>query len=317
MRIILAGNLSNSIEDEFRRAFPDDDIRWVADEDIYHSEKFGAECIIVRTFRTTEAVFLNNPELRAVIRWGAGYDSVDLGAANRCGVMVANAPGINSYAVSELAVAMMLSLKRDLFRYNTRVKEGVWNQKEYAASSETLNMKTVGIIGCGNIGKRVAMQVRCFGASVQYYDLYRLSEKDEKDFCMEYTELDTLLRTSDIISLHIPLTEKTHHMIGREELSIMKKSSIIINTARGGLIDDLALAEAIDNGSIAGAGLDCLENENVIDNPLCRLERVILSPHIGGTSKDLSSAMIPYMVEQIRLLKEKGEVRNIVNSFER
>ena len=283
MNIVLAGNLSDDIARYFRKEFPEDQVEWMDTEEKYH-EYSGADCIVVRTFKTPERVFRNNPNLKAVLRWGAGYDSVDIRAAASRGVIVANAPGINAYAVSELAVAMMMALKRNLFRYWESVRQGQWDGKLFAAATETLNWKTVGIIGAGNIGRRVAKQVRSFGANVCYWDVYRLSEADERELGLTFLELEELLKQSDVISLHVPLTGETCHLIGQKELDMMKPGSVLINTARGGLVDDEALYEALRQGKLSGAGLDCLENENVKENKLCTLDNVIITPHIGGTA---------------------------------
>ncbi len=313
MNIVLSGNLSDDIANYFQKQFPEDRVEWMDTEEKYH-EYSGADCIVVRTFKTPEKVFQNNPNLKAVLRWGAGYDSVDIRAAASRGVIVANAPGINAYAVSELAVAMMMALKRNIFRYWESVRQGQWDGKLFAAATETLNWKTVGIIGAGNIGRRVARQVRSFGSDVCYWDAYRLSEADEKELGLTFLGLEELLKQSDIISLHVPLTGETRHLIGEKELDMMKPGSVLINTARGGLVDDEALYEALCKGKLSGAGLDCLENENVKENKLCTLDNVIITPHIGGTSKDLSAGMAAYMAGQIRMLKAEGTVKNIVSA---
>lgn len=312
MKVILAGPYPAGTVERFRELLPEHDILPVMDQDEYENMTEG-ECIVVRILKTPASVIEKKKDLKVVIRWGAGYDSVDIEAAGRQGVMVANMPGVNAYAVSELAVTLMLSAGRKILDHNRLTHDGIWNNRLYSEQTSTLNRKTVGVIGGGNIGRRVAMQVQDFGAEVIYYDALRLEDAMEQKMNMKYLPLEELIKTADVITLHVPLSESTRHMIGRKELESMKDGVIIVNTARGGLIDDKALMEALAAGKVAAAGLDCVENEELTENPLARMSNVILTPHIGGTSNDLADEMIPRIVEQIRLLGERGEVENIVN----
>lgn len=312
MKVILAGPYPDGTTEQFRKLLPDHEILPVTVQDEYEAMTEG-ECIVVRVLKTPASVMEKKKNLKAVIRWGAGYDSVDIKAAGRQGVMVANMPGVNAYAVSELAVTLMLAAGRKILDHNRLTHDGIWNNRMYSEQTSTLNRKTVGIIGSGNIGRRVAMQVQDFGAEVIYYDAFRLDETVEQDLHMKYVPLEELIGTADVITLHVPLSDSTRHMIGRNELESMRNGVILVNTARGGLIDDEALMEALASGKVAAAGLDCVENENLTENPLARMSNVILTPHIGGTSNDLADEMIPRIAEQIRLLGERGEVENIVN----
>ena len=169
------------------------------------------------------------------------------------------------------------------------------------------------VIGGGNIGRKVATEVQSFGANVIYYDAFRLSEEREKEFHMEYKPLEELVKEADVITLHVPLLDSTKHMIGEKQFEEMKDHVIIVNTARGGLIDDEALAKALVNGKVAAAGLDCVENENLQENSLARMSNVILTPHMGGSSNDLAAEMIPKIAEQIKNLEMTGTIGNVVN----
>ena len=177
----------------------------------------------------------------------------------------------------------------------------------------SLNHKAVGVIGGGNIGRKVATEVQSFGANVIYYDAFRLSEEREKEFHMEYKPLEELVKEADVITLHVPLLDSTKHMIGEKQFEEMKDHVIIVNTARGGLIDDEALAKALVNGKVAAAGLDCVENENLQENSLARMSNVILTPQMGGSSNDLAAEMIPKIAEQIKNLEMTGTIGNVVN----
>lgn len=273
-----------------------------------------AEIMILRIFKAPREVIEKNPNLRMILRWGAGFDSVDIEAAGEKGIFVTNTPGANAAAVSELAVMLMLAVGRKLLCHTESLAEGIWSKNTFLNSSVCLNHKVVGIIGAGNIGRQVARKVQAFGATVQYYDPYRLSCEMETEFSMQYVSLETLLETSDIITLHVPLTEATTHMIGEEELAKMKQNAIIINTARGGLIDDKALLQAIENGHLAGAGLDGVEEEPLpAGHKLLINPNVIVTPHIGGGTVDIGDEIIPMLVADIKRFTNGEEPKFVVN----
>ena len=221
MKIILAGPYPEGTKEKFKKLLPDCQIQEAKTQEEYDGLTEG-EVIVVRVLKTPESTLKNKPSLKAVIRWGAGYDSVDIQAAGKQGVMVATTPGANSYAVSELAVAFMLCLGRKLVENVEKTREDVWDNKIFSAQMTSLNHKTVGIIGGGNIGRNVARQVQAFGARTLYYDTARLSQEMEAAYSLEYTDLDALLEQSDVVTLHVPLLPATRHMIGREELGKMK-----------------------------------------------------------------------------------------------
>lgn len=312
MKIVLAGPYPTETQATFAALLPGCEFISVSTQRDYDALREG-EVIVVRVLKTTEETLKNKADLKAVIRWGAGFDSVDIAAAGRRGVMVSTTPGGNSYAVSELAVALMLAVGRKIVNQNARTHGGIWDNKLFSEQMTTLNHKTVGIIGGGNIGRGVSKQVQVFGASAIYYDVAPMEKEMEKKYNMRYQPLNDLIHNSDVITLHVPLTEENRHMIGAEEIKQMKDHVIIVNTARGGLIDDLALAEALRSGKVSGAGLDCVENENMEESPFAGLEQVIMTPHMGGTTNDLSAEMVPRIAAQIRLYTECGNLNYIVN----
>ena len=272
-----------------------------------------ADVIILRILKMPASVFARFTKLKLVMRWGSGYDSVDVQEAGRRGIPVCNTPGANAYAVAELAVGLMINLGRNIYRYCENVRQDNWDRNMFD-TNQSLNGKVVGLIGGGNIGRQVARRVEAFGAQVQYYDTFRLSDTLEQKHHMEYTDLENLLKTSDVISLHVPLTEDTRHLIGSRELALMKPTAIVINTARGGLVADDALLRALNNGCLAGAGLDCVEDESsVVTRELCSNSKVIITPHIGGTTNDLATAIIPMLVENIVRMAKGQELVYVVN----
>lgn len=314
MNIVLAGPYPTGTLERFQSLLPRHRVNSVLTQEEYDAMT-DAECIIVRILKTPEAVIERNPDLKAVIRWGAGYDSVDIEAAGKRGVMVANTPGVNAYAVAELTLGLMILLSRKILGYCHNVQSGNWDRGVYGNASFSLNYKTVGIIGGGNIGRHVAARAQAFGARVQYYDPLRLPEEVEQQHHMTFVPLDQLLSTSDLISLHVPLLDSTRHMIGAEQLAAMKPSAYLLNTARGGLIDDAALLESLQKGHLAGVGLDCVEDENsAVTAQLLQCPNVIITPHIGGTTADLADAMIPFIAEKVTSLAETGTMHDIVNT---
>jgi phosphoglycerate dehydrogenase-like enzyme len=234
-------------------------------------------------------------------KWGAGFDKIDIQAAGAKGISVAICLGGNAGPVAELAVLLMLAIYRNLVPLAAKLKEGHWARDLYTPRSYMLKGKIVGLLGFGSIGQKTGKIVkRGFDAQVQYYDLHRLPEEKEEALGVRYVSLDTLLRTSDILSLHIPLFENTQNIVDREALAKMKPSGILINTSRGGIIDENALYEALRDGIIAGAGLDTLAEEPAdASNPLLKLENVVLTPHCGGNTADNDINMVKYCVDNI------------------
>ena len=230
------------------------------------------------------------------------------------GVYVTNTPGANAGAVSELAVLLMLAVGRKLLCHTKSLAHGSWSKNTFLNSSFCLNGKTLGIIGAGNIGRQVAKKAQAFGAVTRYYDPFRLSPEMEQQWQLSFEPLEELLATSDIITLHVPLTEENHHMIGAREIAAMKDGAILINTSRGGLVDDKALAKAVRSGKLSGAGLDVVEEEPL---PACHEllsdPNIIVTPHIGGGTADIGDVIIPMLTEDIKALADGRTPAHVVN----
>lgn len=314
MKVCLAGTYPAGTMEQFKAALPETEF------DIFEAstqEEFDtvtdADAVVLRVLKMPAPTIERFSNLRMIMRWGVGFDSVDIQKAGEKGIPVCNTPGANAYAVAELAVALMINTGRHLFGYFENIKKNMWD-REFFKKNLTLNMKTVGIIGGGNIGRQVAKRVQAFGAKTVYYDAFRLSEEMEKAFEMQYMELDELLSSSDIVTLHVPLTDETRHLINADRLSMMKKDAIVINTARGGLVNDASLLEALKADRIFGAGLDCLEQEkSEVSSELMTLKNVVITPHIGGTSSDLGTSIIPMIIDNLKLLASDNEIKFVVN----
>src|SRR5919197_1522319 len=224
------------------------------------------------------------PKLRLVQLLSAGYDRVDVEAARKAGVPVANNGGANAIAVAEHTILLMLAVLKQLVRFHLDVVAGRWRPP---ASSESpvyeLAGRTVGIIGLGNIGKKVARRVAAFDARVVYYDIVRLSEAEEDALGVRFVLLSELPRTADVVTHHVPLTDSTRGLIGARELAVMKPSAILVNPCRGPVVDETALHRALVDKRIGGAGLDVLvEEPPPKDHPLFALPTVTLTPHSAG-----------------------------------
>jgi phosphoglycerate dehydrogenase-like enzyme len=230
------------------------------------------------------AFYAASPRLKLVQLLSAGYDRCDIESARRAGVPIANNGGANSVAVAEHAIMLMLATARQLVWQHTTTASGNWRGNNWAEKHLfELQGRTLGIIGLGTIGKKVARLGAAFGMAVQYYDIARLNEDAEDSLGARFRLFDEVLRTSDIVSLHVPLLASTRHLIGARELGLMKPTSYLINTCRGPVIDEVALHAALAASRIAGAGLDVFDVEPPpSDNPLFGLDNVILTPHLAG-----------------------------------
>jgi D-3-phosphoglycerate dehydrogenase len=262
----------------------------------------GVNAIVAGVDEITEKVIANAmPTLKIIARHGVGVDNVDLVAANKYGVIVTNTPGANSIAVAELTIALMLALVRHITTINVKVRENNWQR----IMGIELNGKTLGIIGLGNIGCEVVKRLNSFNMKILAYDKYEKSEMIEK-YNITYVSLDKLLEESDFITLHLSVTDETKGIINKRNLEKMKESAMLINTARGELIVERDLYDALKNKKIAGAALDAFENEPLRDSPFFELENVILTSHIGAyTAESVDRMATMAALEVVRVLNGK------------
>jgi phosphoglycerate dehydrogenase-like enzyme len=223
------------------------------------------------------------PRARVIQKLGVGTDKIDSDAASRQGVVVLKAAGINAEAVAELAVLLTLAVGRNLPKATAAARTGEIAKEALRAESFQLLGKTVGLFGLGHIGQAVARRLGGFGVTLIYHDLHRAAPEVEASCGIRYVPVDELIETADVLSLHLPSTPATHRIIGADVLARTKPGLILINTARGSLVDEHALAQAIDDGRVLGAGLDVTEAEPLPgDSPLLGFDRVVLTPHVGG-----------------------------------
>ncbi len=239
-----------------------------------------------------EELYKTGPKLKLVQLLSAGYDKADIAAARKSGVPISNNGGANSVAVSEHAILLMLAVSRQLVRQHASVSAGRWRGNSTPRVHE-LRGKTLGIVGLGTIGKKTARLAAAFGMELTYYDIARLTEDQEDALGVRFRLLRELLRTSDVVTLHTPLNASTRHLIGAEELALMKPSAILVNTARGPVIDEEALYTALTTDVISAAGLDVFDQEPPQeDNPLFGLDNVVLTAHLAGPTFESNTARV-------------------------
>lgn len=266
-----------------------------------------ADFILVGSSYVPTKVVEAAKKAKLIQKMGEGTDRIDVVTATSRGILVAKTTGTNSNAVAEYATLLMLAALRSLPKAHNSVVAGQWLKHEMKNGSYELRGRQVGIVGLGKIGKFVAKQVQGFGATAVYYDIFRQPEAEEARLDIRYMPLDELLRTSDIVTLHVPGSPSTRGMIGERELSLMKPTAILINTCRGVVVDEEALIKALKERRIRGAGIDVFTKEPPDRNHLFfSLDNVVLAPHAGGGTEEAYIAGIRHAYANI-VKVSKGE----------
>ncbi len=269
--------------------------------------------VTLLTDRVDRELLDSAPRLRIVAQYAVGFDNIDVEHATRRGVYVTNTPGVLTDATADLTWALLLAAARRVVEADRFVRSGEWwrtgtGWHPMMMLGFHVTGKTLGIIGMGRIGQAVARRARGFNMRILYYQRHRLPEDVERELGAQYVDLETLLRESDFVSIHVPLTPETRRMIGERELRMMKRTAILINTARGAVVDEEALVRALREGWIAAAALDVFEREPLPpDHPLTKLDNVVLAPHIGSATRETRAAMARLVAENL-LAFYRGEV---------
>jgi D-3-phosphoglycerate dehydrogenase len=270
-----------------------------------------ADALIVRSATTVNGdVIANASKLRVIARAGTGVDNVDVPAATARGIVVMNSPGANSVSVAEHALALMLALARAVPAADAAMKRGVWDKKRLTGAE--LRGKTLGVIGLGRIGQEVAGRARAFGMNVIAHDPF-ISEQIAASLGIELLSVDDVCARADYLTLHVPSTPDTRHLLDARRLALCKAGVRIINTARGELIDEAALAEAIERGHVGGAGLDVFEQEPPPDGRLTKLPQVVATPHIAASTVEAQELVGTETAMNVRDFLRDGVIRNAVN----
>lgn len=270
-----------------------------------------AEALVVRSETYVDAdVLAAGPQLRVVARAGVGVDNIDLAAATRAGVVVLNAPGANAVSAAEHTVALLLGVTRQIPLADASTRAGRWERKKMRPID--LKGRTVGVVGLGRVGSRVAQRLRAFEMKILAYDPY-ISPQRFTELGAAPVDYQTLLASSDVVTFHVPNNAETAHMLNAETIALLKPNAIVINAARGEVVDQDALAAALRDGRIAGAGVDVFPHEPCTESPLFDLPNVVLTPHIGGSSAEALAA-VGDVISSSTLATLRGEaVANAVN----
>lgn len=273
----------------------------------------GAHALIVRSAtKVTDDMMGRAPHLRVIGRAGVGVDNIDVAAATARGIAVFNAPGGNTIAAAELTMALMLSLVRKVTEADRSIRDGRWDRASFRGVE--LRGRTVGIIGGGRIGGEVAKRCAAFDMEVLIDDPY-LGEERALELGAKLVDLEDIVQMADVVSLHVPLTEETRGLIDADALDRMKGSAYLINVSRGGVVDEKALAEALESRNIAGAALDVYESEPLsLDSPLRKAPNLVMTPHLGASTKEAQVGVAREVALAIRSALLDDDVSRALNS---
>lgn len=282
----------------------------ITQEDLINTIK-DFDAIIVRSrTKVTRAVIEAAEKLKIIARAGVGVDNVDMEAATEKGIMVVNAPESTSVTVAEHAMGLIMALTRKISIADKSVKEGKWEKSKFMGTE--LNGKTLGIIGLGRIGTQVSIRAKAFGMEILVYDPY-VTEEAGAEIGVRVVDLEHLLKNSDVMTIHVPLTPETKYLISADEFEIMKENAIIVNAARGGIINEADLYDALTSGKIAGAGLDVFETEPPENSPLLTLDSVVLTPHIGASTKEAQRDAAIIVANEVKKVFMGKAPKNVLN----
>ena len=310
MKILIAEKVSPAALKVFR---DDPDFEVITQEQIgdLRTAVRDADALVVRSATDVNAKLIDSTQkLRVIGRAGVGVDNVDADAATRKGIVVMNTPGANAIAVAEHTIGLMISLARFIPKADQTTRAGKWEKKSLQGTE--LKGKTLGIIGLGRVGVEVARRAKAFGMKVLAYDPF-VSQQLARDLEIELGDLDSLYASSDYISLHVGLTPQTAGMINAASIAKMKKGVRLVNCARGELIDDLALLEALNSGQVAGAALDVFTQEPPKENALLAAPNVIATPHIAGSTSEAQELVGVQIALQVKEYLKRGVIQNAVN----
>lgn len=311
MKILVADDLPASALDLLRAEGWTIDARSGRSPDQLARDLQDADALVVRSAtRVTSALIEAAPRLRAIARAGTGVDNVDVAAASARGIVVMNAPGANSVSVAELTMALVLVLARPIAAADAAMKQGRWEKKKFLG--EEVRDKVLGLVGFGRIGQEVARRAASFGMTVLAHDPF-VSEQVAADLDVELVPLDALFERADYLSLHLPSTTQTRHLVNAERLARAKRGIRIVNTARGDLVDEAALADAIESAQVGGAAIDVFQKEPTVDQRLQMLPQVVATPHIAASTREGQELVGTETAAALRDFLRDGVIRNAVN----
>jgi len=260
-------------------------------------------------------VFDAAPNLKIVAQMAVGFDNIDVKEATKRGIYVTNTPGVLTETTADFAWALLMAVARRVVEADKYVRLGKWKVGWHPMMMQGRDVygATIGIVGLGRIGCAIAKRAKGFDMTVLYYDVIRRPDF-EKEYYIQFTQLDTLLQKADFVTINVPLTKETHHLMNEEKLRLMKKTAYLINNARGPIVDEKALYKALKDGWIAGAALDVFEQEPTpVQNPLLKLDNVVVAPHISSASYETRSRMAEMVAENLVAFFEGKTPPNLIN----
>jgi glyoxylate reductase len=291
---------------------------WDELEDVEYYESLDGtrpdvEALAVVGERIDAAVLAHFPNLKLVANYGAGFDGIDVAACAARGVAVTNTPGVLDAATADLAMALVLASRRRIVEGDAFVRTGKWGTEWVAGAlmAQEVSGSTLGIVGLGRIGRAVARRGRGFDMRLLYTKRTRLAEAEERELGIEFRELDDLLAEADVVTLHVPLTSETARLIDARRLGLLRDGACLVNTARGSLVDEPALVEALATGRIR-AGLDVFAHEPAVPGGLLALPNVVLTPHVGSATRETREAMTRVLVDNLQAAAAGKPVPNPV-----
>ena len=313
MKILISDKMSNKVEDVLKSKSIDYDIKTGLEPNELKSIIDDYDGILIRSAtKLTSDILENCSNLKVIGRAGVGVDNVDLEVATKNKILVMNTPLGNLEATAELTVGLMFSLYRHIHLANSSTHEGKWEKSKFMGTE--LKGKTLGIVGFGNIGQRVAEICNVIGMRI-LTNSNSASGDVLKSLSAKKVSTEELLSSSDVLSLHTKLNDQTSNMLNKETIATMKKSSVIINCARGGLINETDLKDALNNDVIAGAAIDVYETEPATENVMFGAKNLLLTPHLGASSKEAQSNVAIDVANQVADFLKENKIVNNVNSF--
>ena len=313
MKILISDKMSNKVEDVLKSKSLDYDIKTGLEPNELKSIIDDYDGILIRSAtKLTSDILENCSNLKVIGRAGVGVDNVDLDVATKNKILVMNTPLGNLEATAELTIGLMFSLYRHIHNANASTHEGKWEKAKFMGTE--LKGKTLGIVGFGNIGQRVAEICKVIGMQI-LTNSNSASDEVLNSFGTKKVSTEELISSSDVLSLHTKLNDQTKNMLNKESIATMKSSSVIINCARGGLINESDLKDALNNDVIAGAAIDVYETEPATENVMFGAKNLLLTPHLGASSKEAQSNVAIDVANQVADFLKENKIVNNVNSF--
>lgn len=302
----------NAFKDEFDIIYPSRAKVTFSREEIL--DRIGNADVLLLIFAKADSSIIDaGNNLKVISTLSVGFDNIDVEYATRKNIAVINTPNSVTEATSEYTIALMLAIMRNILYFDRSVKAGKWEQSTFSNKGIELFGRSLGIVGFGRIGKSVGQKAQALGMSVKYYDPLRLSEESEIDYGVEYLTIDKIFSECDCVSLHLPYTKETYHLVDKKYFSIMKTNSFLVNASRGPIVKESDLVDALNRGPLKGAAIDVFEFEPKVSDELRSCKNVILSPHIGTQTFQVRINMMTEVLTGTLSLLRGKKPYNLVN----